>query len=536
MDLQQKVINSYEALAFDPLVTDAYQLSMAKALDDAIRDNSNFDKEETFELFFRKNPFKGSFAIAGGMDDAIKFISKWKFTDDHESLMRLVYGDIYSSEYYEKLKSLSSDSLTVYSVLDGDVVFADEPMIRITGNALLGQLLETTLLNIVGHATLVATIASRIKLRCSINTKLFEFGCRRAQGTTASINSARYSYIGGFDGTSHVLAGAMYGIPVSGTHAHSFVMRFINLDDISDTLVVQNLKDQTKPCNNFKQYVLDVHSRECTTETHLGELGAFIQYAYSFPTKFLALIDTYNTLESGVKNYCSVAIALIELGYQPLGVRLDSGDLANLSISIDLTFSSLNTRYPEFNLMTIVASNDLDEVSINDLTKRGSKCNAYGIGTNLATAKDQPSLGCVYKLADRGGIPRIKKSEESGKTTIPGKKYVFRLFDEDGFAIADVMTLQPDINGSNGKITLYNPRNINDIQSFVFSRYEMVLKPVIISGIEQISHENATLEGRVRCAQSIASLRENYTRMESPDKYFVGIDHELMQVIEQMLS
>lgn len=532
MEAQQKAINDYETIAFNPLVTDAYQLSMAKAIIDAIENTPDFDAEETFELFFRKNPFKGSFAIAGGMDDAIKFISRWKFTDYHESLMRLVYGETYPSEYYERLKSLSSSSLTVYSVLDGDIVFADEPMIRITGNALLVQLLETTLLNIVGHATLVATNAARIKLRCP-NVKLLEFGCRRAQGLSGSINSARYSYIAGFDGTSHVLAGAMYGIPVSGTHAHSFVMRFIDLTDVSDTLVVQNLKDIAKPCKNFKQYVLDIHARVCETPTHSGELGAFIQYAYAFPSKFLALVDTYNTLESGVLNYCSVAIALIELGYQPLGIRLDSGNLATLSITIDEIFTRLSTTYPEFGNMTIVASNDLDEGSVNDLTQNESKCRAYGIGTNLATSKDQPSLGCVYKLMDRGGIPRIKKSEESGKTTIPGKKYVFRLFGDNNCAITDVMTLKSNIDGN--VITLFNPKDHRDIRTITFDRYEPVLKPVIVSGVLQLSHENATLEGRARCKYSMTSLRENYTRFESPDKYFVGIDEELKTIMEQLL-
>lgn len=530
MEARQKAISDYENIAFNPLVTDAYQLSMAKALIDTIENNPDFDVEETFELFFRKNPFKGSFAVAGGMDDAIKFISRWKFTDHHESLMRLVYNDMYPQEYYEKLKSLDTSSLTVYSVLDGDIVFADEPMMRLTGNSLLVQLLETTLLNIIGHATLVATNAARIKLRCP-NVKLLEFGCRRAQGVSASVNSARYSYIGGFDGTSHVLAGAMYGIPVSGTHAHSFVMRFIDIDNVSETLVVPNLKDIGSPCTNFKQFVLANHLYK---GTHLGELGAFIQYASAFPSKFLALVDTYNTLESGINNYCSVAISLIKLGYKPLGVRLDSGNLAFLSIQIDTLFTQLSAQYPEFGSMTIVASNDLDEESVNELTHNNSKCGAYGIGTNLATSKDQPSLGCVYKLTDRGGIPRIKKSEEHGKTTIPGKKYVFRLFDENNYAIADVMTLQQSIVGNS--ILLHNPKNHSVIQTITFSRYELVLKPVITSGVLQISHENATIEGRARCSQAVTSLRENYTRFESPDKYFVGIDQELAQVMQRMLQ
>lgn len=523
---REKVISEYEAIAFNPLLTDAYQFSMGGAIERAIINNKKFDQIETFELFFRKNPFNGSFAIAGGMSDAIKCIVNWKFTDYHENLMKLSYGNTYDQEYYDKLKSLNVDNLDVYSVLDGELIFANEPMMRLTGNALLIQILETTLLNIIGHATLVATNARRIKLR-SNGAKLLEFGCRRAQGSSGAINSARYSYIGGFDGTSNVLASAMYNIPISGTHAHSFVMRFINIDDVSETLVVQNLKNPKNPCDNFKQYVLNIHKKFLKT-THDGELGAFIQYAYTYPSNFLALVDTYDTLSSGIVNFCSVAIALIELGYKPIGIRIDSGNLAELSIHIDNFFTDLTVNYPDFSSMTIVASNDLDESSINDLVENGSKCNTFGVGTNLATAKDQPSLGCVYKLVDRGGFPRIKKSEEKGKTTIPGKKYIFRLFDHEGFMLADMMSLNSDIEGNS--VILYDIKNPEKLPvTITFSRYEPLLKPVISSGNLNISFENATLEGKERCRLSMITFRDNFTRKDC-DQYTVGVDKELMEL------
>jgi nicotinate phosphoribosyltransferase len=535
MDIQKNLLDSYENIAFNPLLTDAYQLSMGKALDDAIKNNPEFDVVETFELFFRKNPFDGQFAIAGGMSDAIKFISGWKFTEEHELLMKIVYGDTYKQEYYDKLRSLDTSSLMVNSVSDGDLIFANEPMISLSGNSLLIQLMETTLLNIIGHATLVTTLSARIKLRCP-NVKLLEFGCRRAQGASAAINSARYSYIGGFDATSNVLAGAMYGIPVSGTHAHSFVMRFVNIDDVSETLVLPNLKDPDKPCINFKQYVLDVYIEMFSQEytTHQGELGAFIQYAYTFPSKFLALIDTYNTRESGIINYCAVAIALIELGYTPIGVRLDSGDLATLSININDMFKEFGKTWKEFNSMTIVASNDLDEQTIQELVEHDSKCSAYGIGTNLATSKYQPSLGCVYKIVDRAGIPRIKKSEEFGKTTIPGKKYVHRLFNDENIACADIMSLKSEMILDSNEVNIFDPKT--HISTIVkFSRYESVLKPTVVNGISQILYDNATREGKIRCIESMKVLPDGVKRFKNPDTYIVGVDAELYNMMQTML-
>jgi nicotinate phosphoribosyltransferase len=243
-------------------------------------------------------------------------------------------------------------------------------------------------------------------------------------------------------------------------------------------------------------------------------------------------------MNSGIPNYCSVAIALIELGYKPLGVRLDSGDLASLSIAINELFMKLNDTYSEFGSMVIVASNDLDEHSIIKLEENYSKCGALGIGTNLATAKEQPSLGCVYKLVDRGGVARLKKSEEPGKTTIPGKKYIFRLFDEANHAIADLMLLHPNIENvcEGNTIRVFNPKDRSMSRVVTFSRYELVLKPVIVNGVLQISHENATREARVRCMRELATLGENFTRIEKPDKYMVGVDSEFSSLITSMLE
>lgn len=532
------VLKSLETISLNSLLTDSYQISMAYALWQAYTNDPDFSKVETFELFFRKNPFGGTYAIAGGMNDAIKYISNWKITKDQIELMKQVYVDIYSDSFYDFLQTLDSTSLSVESVLDGDVVFANEPLMSITGNFILVQLLETTLLNLIGHSTLICTLAGRIRYLCPTQ-KLLEFGCRRAQGASGALNSAKYSYIGGFDGTSNVLAGALWKIPVSGTNAHSFIMRFVSIDEVSENLVLPNLIDRGKQCTNFKRFVLEIKDELGIENTNIGELGAFIQYAYSYPTNFLTLVDTYNTIISGVPNYCCVAIALIQLGYKPIGIRLDSGNLATLSVEISKTFEKLGEIYPEFLSQTIVASNDLDEESINEMLNNGSKCGALGIGTNLATSKKQPSLGCVYKLVDRGGIPRFKRSEEKGKSTIPGKKYIFRLFDENNMAIADVMTFCPTLVGlydKNNEIELFDIKNQENRVTFKFVRYVQVLKSVIHNGILNKSIDFSVQSAKDRCFQSIKTLKNCYMNLESSSSYFVGMDSVSFEIVNKITT
>lgn len=530
-----EILDCVEKVSYHPLLTDSYQMTMAYSLWNALKTNPDFEKQETFELFFRKNPFRGKFAVVAGINDIIKCIMNWKITNDEIHMLKKLYVQ-FDSEFFEYLKTIHLN-VNVNSVRDGDIVFANEPLVQLTGNFIFLRILETTLLNLVGHSTLITTLASRIKLR-SNGKKLFEFGCRRAQGATGALNSAKYSYIAGFDGTSNILAGTLYNIPLVGTHAHSFVMPFIDINDVSDNLIVNNVKNAYMPCLNFKKYVLDIHNEICKSKTNLGELGAFIQYAYTFPSKFLALIDTYNTMESGILNYISVAIGLIRLGYQPRGVRLDSGNLSNLSNDIHKLFSDLSEIYVGFNSMEIVASNDLDESAIMELSQN-SKCTAYGIGTNLACSKDQPSLGCVYKLVDRGGIPRMKKSEEPGKTTIPGKKYIFRLFNENNQMLADVMLTHPNIENVcvNNTIQLINPSNRTISKIVTFSSYRQVLFPVIVNGVCQFDIFNPLediSETRERCSLSLLSIEEKYTRYENPETYMVGIDLEFANLIDNM--
>jgi nicotinate phosphoribosyltransferase len=289
-------------------------------------------------------------------------------------------------------------ALNVKAILDGSIVFPNTPIIQITGPVGIGQLLETTLLNITGHPTLIATYSRRIKQQVGDKAKLVEFGLRRAQGESAGMNTSKYSWVGGFDGTSNVKAGLKYSIHVIGTHAHSYVMSFTGLEQVPDNLELQNPKTK-KWIGNFKAHVFDVNN-VCLNDikTNKSELAAFITYAWSQPENFLALIDTFDTLESGLENYCMVTNTLIDLGYKPKGVRIDSGDLAYLSIKIKEKFNQMKIIYPEYGDMVVVALNDLDEQIVGSLIEQGAQIDMFGIGTKLATSYKSPALGMVYKL------------------------------------------------------------------------------------------------------------------------------------------
>ena len=246
-----------------------------------------------------------------------------------------------------------------------------------------------------------------------------EFGLRRAQGPDGALSASRYAYIGGFDSTSNVLAGKLHGISVGGTHAHSFVSSFSGLDDLKN----RTLDDPEGKTHDFTADVCRVREELDFKDTNEGELAAFISYAQSFPKSFLALVDTYNTLKSGIPNFICVAVELMRLGYKPVGFRIDSGDLAYLSRTAR---EMLRSAGEHFNLplqdLRIVASNDINEATLHALNQQGHSIDVFGIGTHLVTCHEQPALGGVYKLVMCKGLPRIKISEDVSKVTIPGRK------------------------------------------------------------------------------------------------------------------
>jgi nicotinate phosphoribosyltransferase len=389
------------------ILTDMYQITMTYAHFHANKHEQNC----VFDYFFRKHPFKGQYTMFGGLSEVISFLNSYKFSDqDIEYLRKHPQLSDAGEDFFTYLGSLDCSKLKVHGVKEGNLVFPREPLIRIEGPLGIAQLLETTILNMINYATLVTTYAARIRVAAGESAILLEMGLRRAQGPDGAMSASRYSYIGGFDGTSNVLAGINFGIKVSGTHAHAYVQSYEGLEDLSR-------KDIKKPDGgthaDFLSLVLDFRKRLGAEHTNSGELAAFISYCQAFPKGFLALVDTYDTLKSGVPNFLACALALHQLGYTPLGIRLDSGDLGSLSQAVRQQFrkAAADFSIPSFADLGIVASNDLNELALYELAAGGHAITAFGIGTALATCEAQPALGGVCKLVEIGGKPRIKLSQ-----------------------------------------------------------------------------------------------------------------------------
>jgi len=265
--------------------------------------------------------------------------------------------------------------------------------------------LETTLLTLVNFASLVATNAARFRSATAADKILLEFGLRRAQGPDGGLSASKYCYLGGFDGTSNVLAGKLYGIPIKGTHAHAYVSSYECINDLNERNLCDRISGEKRPFADLcLKYLQEVGSilKILPDEVNKGELSAFISYAIAFPTNFLALVDTYDVLNSGLPNFLAVARALHECNYQALGLRLDSGDLAYLSLEVRKRFRDAAKQFslPYFEHFTIVASNDINEDTLVSLEKQGHAIDQFGIGTHLVTCQRQPALGCVYKLVE----------------------------------------------------------------------------------------------------------------------------------------
>lgn len=374
------------------MMTDLYQLTMMNGY----YSDGSYRNEAVFDLFFRANGL--NYAVAAGLQQAIEYIKDLRF--DSEDLEYLSGLNIFSPKFIEYLKNFRFTG-DIYSVEEGEVVFPGEPIMVVKAPLIEAQLIETTLLNIVSHQTLIATKAARI-VNAADGKTVVEFGLRRAQGPDAGIYGARASIIGGCKGTSNVLAGQMFNIDVKGTHSHSWVM------------------------------------------SYPSELEAFEAFAKVYPDNCLLLVDTFDTLKSGVPNAIKVFEKLRAAGHKPVGIRLDSGDLAYLSKKARIMLDEAG-----FTDAIIFASNDIDENLISQLRLQGAKIDVYGVGTKLITSHDMPSLGGVYKLAEieRDGVrfPRMKFSDSTEKVTNPGFKTVYRIYEKSsGKAFADLIALRDE--------------------------------------------------------------------------------------------
>ncbi|NXA26093.1 PNCB phosphoribosyltransferase, partial [Ibidorhyncha struthersii] len=342
--------------------------------------------------------------------------------------LRSVLPGTTEDAFFDYLATLDASEVTVSAVPEGSVVFARVPFLQVRGPLLVVQLLETTLLCLVSYASLVATNASRFRLLAGPDVKLMEMGLRRAQGPDGALSASKYSYIGGFDCTSNVLAGKLYGIPVRGTIAHSFIMSFTSLEEVQPRVSVAPLEG--------------------------GEPVDLPALAESWLQRdFQGLLDTYCVRRSGLPNFCAVALALHQLGYRAIGVRLDSGDLAQQSKEIRRVLRACGAHFqvPWFETIPIAVSNNISEQSVEEFSREGSEINMIGVGTNLVTCPLQPSLGCVYKLVEVNGSPCLKLTEDEEKMTIPGIKTIYRLYDAAGHPFMDLMALEEEPSPSAGQ-------------------------------------------------------------------------------------
>eukprot|EP00808_Paulinella_micropora_P009595 g58550.t1 len=516
--------------SFNPLVksmlTDVYQLTMAYGY----WYNEKQDIPSAFDLFFRQNPFKGEFTIFAGLSEVTRFLTNFSFQEHDIAFLKSKYPD-WKPGFWDWLRTLDTSKIKVYSIPEGSVCFPRIPLMRVEGPLAVAQLLETTLLVLVNFSSLVCTNAARHRIAVGPEKQLLEFGLRRAQGPDGALTASRYCIMGGFDSSSNVKAGQHFGIPISGTQAHSFVTTFSKLEDLKDSRVVGTDGKTHDLLAKALEYRTKLDKR-----TNDGELASFVAYARAYPNGFLALIDTYDTLESGVWNFIFVSLALDFLGFKPIGIRLDSGDLAYLSKKCRNVFKEVSTKFNvEFQKLKIVASNDLNEDILYALKDQRHEIDAFGIGTHLVTCKTQPALGCVYKLVEVDGIARIKISQDAGKVTIPGRKDVYRLMNKDGQPLLDLLAKAGEVPPiPNQKILCLCPFDRNKRVLVTPSRV-VPLQQLVYDGQVMVKEDNLH-QCKERVQNEMKFFREDHLRFMNPTPYKVSVTQALFEHMHDLWS
>lgn len=469
------------------LLTDFYELTMMQGY---------FLKQrhETviFDLFFRSTPSGNGYAICAGLEQAIDYIKNLHFSkDDISYLQSLGY---FKEDFLEYLADFHFSG-DIYAIPEGTVVFPMEPLVKVVAPVMEAQLIETALLNIINHQSLIATKASRV-CTASQGRPVMEFGLRRAQGPDAGIYGGRAAIIGGCMGTSNVLCGKLFSPPVLGTHAHSWIMSFPD------------------------------------------ELTAFRTYADLYPQNTTLLVDTYDTLHSGVPNAIQVFLEKKEKGQLPAsyGIRLDSGDLAYLSKEARKMLDAAGLQDA-----TICASSDLDEYVISSLISQGAKIDSFGVGTNLITSKDCPAFGGVYKLAaiEENGtwIPKIKRSENPVKITNPGNKTVYRIYEKETHKIkADLISLTSDNFSTEEELILYDPNATWKKTTLQTDSYEIreLLVPIFKKGV-CVYEAPDLMEIQAYCSKELDTLWEESKRLINPTEVHVDLSNSLYDLKKSLL-
>ena len=465
------------------LMTDFYELTMAQTY----FDQGKQDEEVYFDIFFRKNPFNGGYTISGGLEETINYIKNFNFNKEEINYLRSL--NQFSEKFLNYLETLKFEG-DIYSVPDGTIVFPNETVLTVKAPIITAQLLETALLANFNHASLVTTAAKRITNEAG-DIPVMEFGARRARGIDSAVEASKYAYIGGCCGTSNTLAGMKYNIPVLGTMAHSLV-----------------------------------------TESN-DEYQAFLNYAKSNKDNCVFLVDTYDTLKSGIPNAIKVANDYLKPnGLKFKGVRIDSGDLAYLSKKTRKLLDEAG--YTETG---ICLSNGLNEYTIRDLKLQGAFINSLGVGDNIAASKER--VGGVYKLVatieDNREIPKIKVSNDSIKTINPGHKKVYRFYDKkEGYALGDLLALSDEVI-PNDKYTLIHPVETWKQKELTNYQVRDLLVPIFKDG--QLVYQTPNIEEtKAYCNDEFNTLYEEIKRIDNPHEYYVDLSDKLRNLKEELIN
>ena len=469
------------------MLTDFYEFTMINGF----FEHNIGNKTAYFDMFFRRVPDNGGFAVMAGVEQMIDYLNKLHFTAEDIEYLRS--KKIFNEKFLEYLENFKFEC-DVWAIPEGTPIFPGEPIVTVRGPVIQAQFVETMILLTINHQSLIATKANRI-VRASDGRAVMEFGSRRAQGSAAAITGARAAYIAGCSGTACTITDKLYGVPALGTMAHSWIQMFDS------------------------------------------EYEAFKAYAQTYPDGCTFLIDTYNVLKSGLPNAIKVFDEVLKpMGKRPKGVRIDSGDITYLSKKCRKILDEAG--YPDCG---IVASNSLDEYIIRDMLLQGAQINQFGVGERLITSKPESVFGGVYKLAateNENGeiIPKIKISENVSKITTPCFKQVYRLYSKDGGkAMADVVTLHDETIDSDKPYAIFDPEYTWKRKTLTNFYARPLLKPIFKHG--ECVYENPGIDAlREYCALEIDGLWDEVKRFENPHKYYVDLSEKLWKIKHNMLE